>query len=132
MNSVKILFFILTLGYILGSIKFFNIRLGTSGVLLVALIFGHFGQEISVAVRDIGLVCFVASVGLIAGPVFFCNFKSRAAAYMVIRIRNYPFGCSFVPGIYKDIGDPGPSCCRNNERRSDKHTRAGCRHRSDG
>ncbi len=85
MNSVKILFFILTLGYILGSIKFFNIKLGTSGVLLVALIFGHFGQEISGAVRDIGLVCFVASsVGLIAGPVFFCNFKSKAAAYMVI------------------------------------------------
>ena len=108
MNSVKILFFILTLGYILGSIKFFNIRLGTSGVLLVALIFGHFGQEISVAVRDIGLVCFVASVGLIAGPVFFCNFKSRAAAYMVIGSVTILSGAALCLASIKILGIPVP------------------------
>lgn len=108
MNSVKILFFILTLGYILGSIKFFNIRLGTSGVLIVALIFGHFGQEISVAVRDIGLVCFVASVGLIAGPVFFCNFKSRAVAYMVIGFATIVSGAVLCVASIKILGIPVP------------------------
>lgn len=108
MSSVKILFFILTLGYILGSIKFFNIRLGTSGVLLVALIFGHFGYEISGSVRDIGLVCFVASVGLIAGPVFFCNFKRRAAAYMVIGSATIFSGAALCVASIRVLGIPVP------------------------
>lgn len=102
------LFFILTLGYILGSIKFFNIRFGTSGVLLVALIFGHFGQEISVTVRNMGLVCFVASIGLIAGPVFFSNFKSRAVAYMVIGFMTILSGAALCVASIKILGIPVP------------------------
>ena len=108
LGSVKILFFILTLGYILGSIKFYNIKLGTSGVLLVALVFGHFGQELSVAIRDLGLVCFVASVGLIAGPVFFSNFKSRAAAYIVIGIVTIISGATLCVASIKLLGIPVP------------------------
>jgi putative transport protein len=108
LNSVKILFFILTLGYMLGSIKFFNIKLGTSGVLLVALVFGHFGHELSASVRDIGLVCFVASVGLIAGPVFFCNFKSKAAAYIVIGAVTIVSGALLCVASIKIFGIPVP------------------------
>ncbi len=108
MNSVKILFFILTLGYILGSIKFFNVKLGTSGVLLVALIFGHFGHELSGSIRDIGLVCFVASVGLIAGPVFFCNFKSRAAAYITVGAVTIISGAVLCATSIKLLGIPVP------------------------
>jgi putative transport protein len=108
LGSVKVLFFILTLGYILGSIKFLNIKLGTSGVLLVALVFGHFGQELSVSIRDLGLVCFVASVGLIAGPVFFCNFKSRAAAYIVIGIVTIIAGAALCVASIKLLGIPVP------------------------
>ena len=108
LGSVKILFFILTLGYILGSIKFYNIKLGTSGVLLVALVFGHFGQELPGSIRDLGLVCFVASVGLIAGPVFFCNFKSRAAAYIAIGIVTIISGAALCVASIKLLGIPVP------------------------
>ncbi len=108
LNSVKILFFILTLGYLLGSIKFFKIKLGTSGVLLVALIFGHFGQEVSGVVRDIGLVCFVASVGIIAGPVFFCNFKSRAVAYLIVGTGIIFSGAVLCVASIKILGLPMP------------------------
>ncbi len=84
MNTMVVIFLVAVLGYLLGSIKIKGLQLGTSGVLIVALFFGHFGQEIPTVVRDLGLVCFVTSVGFIAGPVFFRNFKSKATAYVIL------------------------------------------------
>jgi len=80
------IFIIATLGYMLGSIKVFGLNFGTSGVILVALIFGHFGFEAPAIVKDLGLALFVGSVGLIAGPIFFAGFKKQALAYMVISV----------------------------------------------
>ena len=80
------LFIIATLGYMLGRIKIFGLNFGTSGVILVALVFGHFGFEVPAIVKDLGLVLFVGSVGLIAGPIFFAGFKKQALAYMVISV----------------------------------------------
>lgn len=37
-------------------------------------------------VKNIGLALFVTSVGLIAGPKFFRNFKSKAAAYIILGV----------------------------------------------
>ena len=82
MSEVLIVFFIAFLGYILGSIKLKGLQLGTSGVLLVALVFGHFGFEVDAIIKNLGLICFVASVGFIAGPIFFSNFKSKAFSYI--------------------------------------------------
>lgn len=70
MDSLLTIFIIAVLGYLLGSISIKGLSLGTSGVLLVALVFGHFGFEIPAIVRNFGLALFVGSVGLIAGPVF--------------------------------------------------------------
>lgn len=86
MNSMVAVFLIVALGYLLGSIKIKGLQLGTSGVLIVALIFGHFNVEIPGLVRDLGLVSFVTAVGFIAGPVFFRNFKSKATSYVVLGI----------------------------------------------
>ena len=60
------------------------------------------------AIRDLGLVCFVASVGLIAGPVFFSNFKSRAAAYIVIGIVTIISGATLCVASIKLLGIPVP------------------------
>ena len=73
MDSFLAIFLILLLGYLLGSVKIKGLSLGTSGILLVALVFGHFGVEIPSVVRNFGLAIFVGSVGMIAGPVFFRN-----------------------------------------------------------
>lgn len=86
MNTILVIFLILAIGYFLGSIKIFGLKLGTSGVLLVALIFGHFGYEIPVIIRDFGLVCFVTAVGFIAGPNFFRSFKSRALSFIALGV----------------------------------------------
>lgn len=86
MSNILIIFLISTLGYFIGSIKIRGLNLGTSGILLVALIFGHFGAILPSVIQDLGLTIFVVSVGFIAGPSFFRNFRSKAAAYVVLGI----------------------------------------------
>ena len=75
MNSLLAIFLIITLGYFLGSVSVKGLSLGTSGILIIALVFGHFGVEIPAIVKNFGLALFVGTVGMIAGPVFFRNFK---------------------------------------------------------
>ena len=84
MDTMLAIFLIATLGYFVGGIKIKGIELGTAGVLLVALVFGHFGVEIPSIVRNLGLACFVCSVGFIAGPKFFRDFKANAASYILL------------------------------------------------
>ena len=81
MNTLLAVFVIAALGCLIGSIKVGGVKLGTAGVLLVALVFGHFGIKIDAVVRNLGLVCFVASVGFIAGPKFFRDFRKNAGNY---------------------------------------------------
>ena len=83
-TSLMYIFLILALGYAVGSIHIKGISLGSAGVLLVALVFGHFGVSIDGVVRNLGLVLFVTSVGFIAGPKFFRNFKENAKNYVLL------------------------------------------------
>ena len=84
MDTLLAIFVIAALGYFIGGIKIKGIELGTAGVLLVALVFGHFGVEIPGVIRNFGLAIFVGSVGFIAGPKFFRDFKSNAASYILL------------------------------------------------
>lgn len=86
MNTVTILFAVIALGYLIGRITIKDINLGSSGVILVALVFGHFGFTIPKDIQNIGLICFVTAVGYIAGPVFFRNFKKKAFSYIGIGV----------------------------------------------
>jgi len=84
MSSLLAVFVIAAIGYLIGSIKIKGVELGTAGVLLVALVFGHFGIKIDSVIRNFGLVCFVGSVGFIAGPKFFRDFKRNAKNYILL------------------------------------------------
>lgn len=84
MSSLLAVFVIASIGYLFGSIKIKGVELGTAGVLLVALVFGHFGIKIDSVIRNFGLVCFVCSVGFIAGPKFFRDFKRNAKNYILL------------------------------------------------
>ena len=86
MDSLLAVFLIAVIGYLLGAISVKGLSLGTSGVLLVALVFGHFGVVIPSIVRNFGLALFVGSVGMIAGPVFFRNFKKKVYAFLIMGI----------------------------------------------
>ena len=89
-----VVFGVLMLGYALGRITIKGISLGDAGVFIVALIVGalffsvgdaglvfagskapfDFNEGLSL-VESLGLILFVTSVGFIAGPNFFGNFK---------------------------------------------------------
>ncbi|MGN0182886.1 MAG: permease [Candidatus Ornithomonoglobus sp.] len=77
-------FLIAVIGYLIGGIKIKGIEIGTAGVLLVALVFGHFQFEVPNFVNDLGIALFVTSVGFIAGPKFFRNFVKNAKSYVLL------------------------------------------------
>lgn len=76
-NTIFMIFLALALGYVFGRISFWGLKFGTSGVLIVALIFGHFGMTVPGIVGSAGLVLFLAAVGLSAGPSFISNLKAN-------------------------------------------------------
>ncbi len=101
------MFAIIFIGYLIGKINIKGVSLGTAAIFIVALVFGHFkgvtigysGHEGCIAgwvdslktvdtyfkiIQNIGLVLFVTSVGLIAGPTFFKNLKKNAKSYILL------------------------------------------------
>ncbi len=85
-SPLVIVFSIAVLGYLVGSITIKGLSLGTSGILLVALVFGHFKLMAPDVLKNLGLICFVTAVGFIAGPTFFRNFKKSAIFYVILGI----------------------------------------------
>ncbi len=80
-NEYFALFLIIALGYILGKITIAGINLDVSAILFVALIFGHYGIIIPPILQKIGLILFIFSVGMQAGPGFFGTFKTQGRIY---------------------------------------------------
>ncbi len=65
------LFAITGLGMLLGAVSVKGLSIGTSGVLFVALVAGHFGLAIPDQIGRFGLAIFVYCVGIGAGGRFF-------------------------------------------------------------
>ncbi len=100
-----VVFGVLLLGYAFGRITVKGISLGGAGVFIVALLFGalffsvnketgellfagsskpfDFEGGLSL-LENLGLVLFVTSVGYIAGPKFFGNFKRNFKSYVLL------------------------------------------------
>lgn len=111
-ETLMILFLVAFIGYLVGSITIRGVELGTAGVLLVALVFGHFIGDNADLVeglgmfRDLGLICFVTSVGFIAGPKFFRNFKINAKSYILLGFIIIAIGALTTVGIIEIAGVP--------------------------
>ncbi|MDX1973298.1 MAG: TrkA C-terminal domain-containing protein [Candidatus Sumerlaeia bacterium] len=80
-NPIAALLVILALGTWIGSWKLNGVSLGSSAVLFVALFFGNYGVKIPYEIASLGVVLFVYSVGLQAGPKFFKAFRSRGISF---------------------------------------------------
>ncbi len=95
------IFAIIVIGYLIGKISIKGVSLGTAAIFLVALFAGHFNGIMTgeggawaesagtianymSLVQNLGLVLFVTSVGLIAGPSFFKNLKKNAKSYVFL------------------------------------------------
>ena len=70
-SSYFALFLIVALGFILGRINFKGISLDVSAVIFIALLFGHFGVVIPKELGNFGLVLFIFTIGIQAGPGLF-------------------------------------------------------------
>lgn len=95
-------FLITTVGYLLGRITVKGVSLGTAGVFIVSLLYGCFfysnlGDNLMIGdatyvknalkvVENLGLILFVTSVGFIAGPNFFGNFKKNFKSYVLLAL----------------------------------------------
>ena len=102
------LFAIIALGLGIGKITYKGLSLGASGVLFVALMFGHMGYSIPKGIGSVGLVLFVFCIGITAGPSFFAAFAKKGAdlaklsiiavtigtliTYMLAKLTNIPTG----------------------------------------
>ena len=78
-----ILFLILIISYLLGNIKIKGVSFGPSMIMLVSLIFGHFGFRVSDQIKNLGLLLFVCPLGITAGPAFLSNFRRNARIYLI-------------------------------------------------
>ncbi len=76
-NPVFLLFIVITTGELVGFLKFKNFSLGSSAVIFSGLAFGHFGFTLPAVFQTLGLVLFIYSVGLQAGPGFLSSFKKQ-------------------------------------------------------
>lgn len=74
-NEYVAFFAIVALGIMLGKIKIKGISLDVSAIIFVALLFGHYGVVMPDIFQKIGLIFFIYSVGIQAGPGFFESFK---------------------------------------------------------
>ena len=101
-----VVFGVLLFGYALGRITIKGVSLGDAGVFIIALIAGallfsvnkdnellfaasakpyDFSEGLKI-IESLGLVLFVTSVGYIAGPKFFGNFKKNFKSYVLLAL----------------------------------------------
>ncbi len=99
-----VVFAVLMVGYALGRITIKGVSLGDAGVFIIALLAGalffsmneagellfsasskpyDFSSGLTI-IESLGLVLFVTSVGYIAGPKFFGNFKKNFKSYVLL------------------------------------------------
>ncbi len=125
-NPWVTVFAVITLGALLGMVRFGPVRLGAAGVLFVGLLVGALDEDIAAAVpagiSALGLALYVYTVGLESGPAFFRELRGQLAvmagavvalavtAVVVGLVGHGWFGISgpFLAGGYAGIGTTTP------------------------
>ena len=102
-NSVLILGLTVSLGLMLGRIKFGSVSLGVTWVLFVGILLSHLGLGIDPRIcnfiKEFGLILFVYSIGLQVGPGFFSSFKEGGVRLNLLAMLIVAGGF----GIIKDL-----------------------------
>lgn len=83
-DSLFVLFAILAIGIALGNVSIKGISLGSSGVLFVALLAGHYHLQVPEGVTTIGTALFVYCVGLGVGNRFFGSLRSQGGRLLLL------------------------------------------------
>ncbi len=83
-TSYFALFVIICLGFIIGNVKIKGVSLDISAIIFVALVFGHYGVVIPGILEKIGLILFIYTIGVQAGPGFFDSFKKNGRSLALL------------------------------------------------
>jgi len=108
-NSYFALFLIILIGFIVGRIKIKGVSLDISAVIFVALFFGHYGIQIPKDFQYLGLVLFIFTIGIQAGPSFFESFKKNGrelgvlASILVLCSAGVTFCLYYFMGLDKNL-----------------------------
>lgn len=108
-SSYFALFLIVALGFILGKIRFKGLSLDVSAVIFIALLFGHFGVVIPKELGNFGLVLFIFTIGIQAGPGFFDSFKSKGRILIGITLLIIGSACLTALAFKYALGIDTPS-----------------------
>jgi putative transport protein len=99
-SGMAILSLAVTLGLVLGGIRWRGVRLGVSGVLFSALLFGQIGLTVPEAVleflRDFALIIFVYAIGLQVGPGFLASFRAEGWRLNVLSLAVIGLGAALT------------------------------------
>ena len=85
-----VLFLVIGFGIALGNVRIRGINFDTSAVIFVAIFFGYlynlYGITFSIppVIQSVGLVLFIYTIGMQAGPSFFSSFKEQGAKLIIL------------------------------------------------
>lgn len=105
-----VLFLIISLGIVFGNIRFRGFSLDISAVIFVALFLGHLGFVVPLAFQTIGLLFFIFTIGIQAGPGFFDAFQKMGRQLLVVCLilvgcaAGLSFAFSKIYGIDPSLG----------------------------
>lgn len=104
-NPVFALFAIISIGFLLGNLNIKGFSFDVSAVVFVALAFGHFGVLLPPIIERIGMVLFIFTVGIQAGPGFVESFRKqgRKLAAMASLIVLFGVGVGFLLMMIFDV-----------------------------
>lgn len=88
-QPIMLLFLTIGLGYLLSKFRVKGIGLGMASVLFVGIVLGAWGKEsfrLPEIISQLGLLLFVYTIGLDAGPAFFRILKRRGLALAVLAL----------------------------------------------
>ena len=94
------MFVCIALGYWLGNLSIGKLQLGAGGgVLLVGIVFGHYGFQADPVVGTVGFILFIYSVGLQAGPLFLSVFATDGPRYIALALFVAVIGYGLSKGL---------------------------------
>jgi putative transport protein len=110
-NPLLLLFTIIGLGYLIGNISIFGLKLGVAALLFVGMFFGALDHRFRLPdhIYIIGMVLFVYAIGLQAGHGFFASFKKRGLQSNLIGATLLSIGAVTALLLYKLMGLPASS-----------------------
>jgi putative transport protein len=110
-NPLLLLFSIIGIGYLVGNINIFGLKLGVAAVLFAGIFFGALDHRLSLPedIYVIGLVLFVYAIGLQSGHVFFASFKKRGLRFSIIALLILCLGAAGAVAIHRIMGLPKAS-----------------------